>query len=187
MEKKYKQIIRGENNTFRKLYRQYHPLVYKLQKKYYLKDFDQEDWLQEGRIVFYRSLEKYEATHHVSIGQFFKKNLENHIKSLLRKQYAVKRTVDTQAVSLDQKIENQGESFFNYLADEKADILDQMIIQEKLAQLSEVLSPFERTTFKEYINGKELDEIAKTTKNTERAVKSAYDRVKKKVRSIIYE
>lgn len=158
-----------------------------MQKKYYLKDFDQEDWLQEGRIIFNRSLEKYEASHHISMGQFFKKNFENHIRSLLRKQYAVKRTIDTQATSLDQKIENQGESFYYDLESSQTNALDQMIIREKLEQLPDMLSPFERATFKEYIKGKNINEIAKSTKNNERAVKSAYDRVKKKIKDMMYE
>lgn len=99
----------------------------------------------------------------------------------------MKRTIDTQATSLDQKIENQGESFFHDVESSQINALDQMIIREKLEQLPDILSPFERVTFKEYIKGKNINEIAKNTKNNERAVKNAYDRVKKKVKDIMYE
>lgn len=184
---KYKDILKGDALGFDRLYRKYHPIVYKFQRKYYLKDFDREDWLQEGRIIFHRSLEKYEELHNVSIGQFFKLNFENHIRSLVRKQCAIKRTIDAQSISLDQKIENQGESFFDYIEIEDADVLEQMIIREKLEKLPTVLSPFERTTFEEYMNGKELEEIAKDTDCREITVRSAYDRVKKKLKGIIYD
>ncbi|MBM7689895.1 RNA polymerase subunit sigma-30 [Enterococcus ureilyticus] len=184
---KYEEILKGDTVSFDCLYRKYHPIVYKFQKKYYLRDFDREDWLQEGRIIFYRSLEKYDEVHNVSIGQFFKSNFENHIRSLVRRQCAVKRTIDVQSISLDQKIENQGESFFDYIETEDADVLEQMIIREKLEQLPTVLSSFERVTFQEYMNGKELKEIAKDTDSREITVRSAYDRAKKKLKGIIYD
>ncbi|GGC95050.1 sigma-70 family RNA polymerase sigma factor [Enterococcus wangshanyuanii] len=184
---KYEDILKGDGMAFDRLYRKYHPLVYNFRKKYYLKDFDREDWLQEGRIIFYRSLEKYEETYSVSIGKFFKSNFENHIRSLVRKQCAVKRTVDVQSVSLDQKMESQGESFFDYVSAEASDALEQMIIREKLEELPQVLSPFERTTFQEFMNGKEIGEIAKATASREVTVRSAYDRAKKKLKSIIYD
>ncbi|OJG67658.1 sigma-70 family RNA polymerase sigma factor [Enterococcus moraviensis] len=183
----YEEILKGDALAFDQLYRKYHPVVHKFRKKYYLKDFDREDWLQEGRIVFHKSLEKYQEVHNVSIGKFFKSNFENHIRSLIRKQCALKRTIDIQSVSLDQKIENQGESFFDYIGIEDSDVLEQMIIREKLEQLPTVLSPFERTTFEEYMNGKELEEIARDTDNHEPTVRSAYDRAKKKVKSIVYD
>ncbi|MGX7263646.1 sigma-70 family RNA polymerase sigma factor [Enterococcus crotali] len=184
---KYQDILKGDTVKFDRLYQKYHPVVYKFQKKYYLKDFDREDWLQEGRIIFHRSLEKYEEVHDVSIGKFFKSNFENHIRSLVRKQCALKRTIDTQSVSLDQKMENQGESFFDYIGIEETDVLEQMIIREKLEQLPTMLSPFERTTFQEYMNGKELEEIAKDTDSREITVRSAYDRAKRKLKAIIYD
>ncbi|MBO0441242.1 sigma-70 family RNA polymerase sigma factor [Candidatus Enterococcus ikei] len=184
---KYEDILKGDALVFDRFYRQYYPIVYKFQKKYYLKDFDQEDWLQEGRIIFHRSLEKYEEAHNVSIGKFFKSNFENHIRSLVRKQCAVKRTIDVQSISLDQKVEKQGESFFDYIGMEESDVLEQMIIREKLEQLPIMLSPFERITFQEYMNGKELEQIAKDTANNEITVRSAYDRAKKKLKAIIYD
>ncbi|ALS02297.1 RNA polymerase subunit sigma-30 [Enterococcus silesiacus] len=184
---KYEDILKGDTVKFDRLYHKYHPVVYKFQKKYYLKDFDREDWLQEGRIIFHRSLEKYEEAHDVSIGKFFKSNFENHIRSLVRKQCALKRTIDTQSVSLDQKMEKQGESFFDYIRVEETDVLEQMIIREKLEQLPVMLSPFERTTFQEYMNGKELEEIAKDTDSREITVRSAYDRAKRKLKAIIYD
>jgi RNA polymerase sporulation-specific sigma factor len=185
--KEYEDILKGDTSAFDSLYREYHPIVYKFQKKYYIKDFDREDWLQEGRIIFYRSLEKYESGHQITIGQFFKLNFENHIRSLIRKQCAFKRTIDVHATSLDQKIENQGESFFDYMGTEEADVLDQMIIREKLEQLPTILSPFEKATFQEYVSGKELDQIVKDAQSEERIIRGAYDRAKKKLKSIIYD
>ncbi|MBP2098982.1 sigma-70 family RNA polymerase sigma factor [Enterococcus rivorum] len=179
--------LSGDSMAFDEMYRKYYPLVFKMRKKYYLKGFDREDWLQEGRIIFYHSLEKYEAERQISIGNYFKFNFENHIKSLVRKQCAVKRKIDAESISLDQKMDRQGETFFDYMGVENNNALDQMIIREKLEQLPEVLSIFERTTFNNYIVGKDLPEIAKENEVKNGTVRSAFDRAKKKVKDIMFD
>lgn len=183
----YKAILAGDSLAFDRLYRQYCPIVYKMRKKYYLRGFDLDDWIQEGRIIFYKSIERYDSQQNTSIGRFFKMNLENHIKSLVRKQCAIKRTIDATSVSLDQKIESQGESFFNEMSLASDDVLDQMIIREKLEELPITLSQFEKTTFQEYMCGKNLAEIAEEKKVNECTIRSAYDRAKKKIKALIYD
>ena len=37
----------------------YRPIVEIMYKKYYLKDYDLDDWMQEGRIVFNKCLQAY--------------------------------------------------------------------------------------------------------------------------------
>lgn len=182
---RFEEIVQGDFEAFDRLYRQYHPVVFKMQTKYYLKGFDQEDWLQEGRIVFFRSLEKFKEGHKVTVGNFFKLNFENHVRSLVRKQCAFKRKGDMTAVSLDQKIDTQGETFFDGIQIEEAQALDYLIIREKLEEFPKILSSFERVTFEEYIDGKELVEIAETHDVQLVKVRSAYDRAKKKIRSLI--
>ncbi|MGC6769032.1 sigma-70 family RNA polymerase sigma factor [Enterococcus sp. LJL128] len=183
----FEKILQGDFDAFAQLYRKYHPVVFKMQTKYYLKGFDQEDWLQEGRIVFFRSIEKYKDGHNVTIGNFFKLNFENHIRSLVRKQCAYKRKSDMSAVSLDQKIDTQGETFFDHMQIEESQTLDYLIIREKLEEFPSILSSFERVAFEEYMNGKELNEIAEDYSVQQVKVRSAYDRAKKKIKSLIYD
>lgn len=185
--KEYKAILAGDSLAFDRLYRQYCPIVYKMRKKYYLRGFDLDDWIQEGRIIFYKSLERYDEQKNTSIGRFFKMNLENHIKSLVRKQCAIKRTIDTTSVSLEQKVESQGETVFNEISMIPDDVLDQIIIRENLEELPVTLSPFEKTTFQEYMCGKNLAEIAEAKKVKECTIRSAYDRAKKKIKTLIYD
>lgn len=182
---RFEEIIKGDSEAFDRLYRQYHPVVFKMQTKYYLKGFDREDWLQEGRIVFFRSLEKFQEGHKTTVGNFFKLNFENHIRSLVRKQCAFKRKGDMLAVSLDQKIDTQGETFFEGMQIEEPQALDYLIIREKLEDVHSVLSSFERVTFEEYIDGKELTEIAERHDVQLVKVRSAYDRAKKKIKTLI--
>ena len=43
----------GDEEALEVLYRQYRPLVYSLRKKYFLRELDEQDWFQEGFIIFY--------------------------------------------------------------------------------------------------------------------------------------
>ena len=75
----------GNEESLMILYRQYHPLVYSLRRKYFLRDLDEQDWLQEGLIIFYGCIEAYEVQYGVSLGALFKRSFENRIRSLIRK------------------------------------------------------------------------------------------------------
>jgi len=48
MLEQIQQALAGDQEQFQALYGQYQPVIYKCMKKYYLKDYDTEDWLQEG-------------------------------------------------------------------------------------------------------------------------------------------
>lgn len=80
----------GNEDSLMTLYRQYHPLVYALRKKYFLRDLDEQDWLQEGLIIFYGCVQAYEVAYGVSFGALFKRSFENRIRSLIRKECAYK-------------------------------------------------------------------------------------------------
>ena len=111
MLEQIQQALAGDQEQFQALYGQYQPVIYKCMKKYYLKDYDTEDWLQEGRIVFFRTLERFDSEKQASLGKFFKRNFENHVHSLIRHQCAYKRRTDTLSISLEQRLESAGEEF----------------------------------------------------------------------------
>ena len=151
-------------------------------KKYYLKDYDTEDWLQEGRIVFFRTLERFDSEKQASLGKFFKRNFENHVHSLIRHQCAYKRRTDTLSISLEQRLESAGEELVDYLGTTATDPLGQLMIQEKLAAFPTRLSSLEQQILNAYLKGYTLEEIAKVRGGTFSAVRSAYDRAKAKMK-----
>lgn len=95
----------GNSEAFKKLFNQYKPVVFALQQKYFLRDLDSEDWLQEGRIIFFQVLQRYEAERGATLGKFFKLAFCNHILSLLRKQNAMKRRTALLSSSLEALVE----------------------------------------------------------------------------------
>lgn len=170
----------GGEEAFRKLFIQYRPIVYKLQGRYFLRDFDGDDWLQEGLIVFSESLSKYDGTLGVTFGAYFKRNFENCIKSHLRKQAAYKRKSMTDSVPFESSLaEECGELQFG-LGQQEPAADEQLIVAEAVAELPDQLSDFEAQVFAAHVLGWEYDEIAESVDQTSTKVKLAYERARRK-------
>ncbi|MDV2577344.1 hypothetical protein RYX41_15060 [Lactiplantibacillus plantarum] len=45
----------GDDASINALAQQYVPVVWRLRRQYYVRNFDEDDWLQEGRIAVYRA------------------------------------------------------------------------------------------------------------------------------------
>lgn len=51
----------GDEDALIKLYRQYQPVVQNLRKQYFLGGFDEQDWQQEGFIVFHKCIKIFDT------------------------------------------------------------------------------------------------------------------------------
>lgn len=90
-----------DSNAFEQLFKQYMPLVGKVIKTYHLRNYTRDDWLQEARIAMLKAVEHFDGSQGSQFGAYYKMVLVSHIRSLLRKQFAQKRTVDKQYVLAD--------------------------------------------------------------------------------------
>lgn len=178
---------KGCEEAFIKLFYQYRPIIYRVQGKYSIKDFDREDWMQVGRIVLQESIEKYQETRSTTFGVFFRTNFENRIKSYLRYQHASKRQAHAEAVSLEEKLAYDGTDFLNQWMSPSAGVLSQLMIEEAVEDVRLYFSSFEQEVLSAYIRGKELKEIAEEKELPFRKVRGAYDRAKSKLIKHIQE
>lgn len=80
-----------DEDTFEKMFSQYLPVVYSMQSRYAIRDFDYDDWLQEGRIALNDAMNSYRQGRGTTFGLYYKMIFENRIRSLLRRQQAKKR------------------------------------------------------------------------------------------------
>ncbi len=163
----------GNEDSLMTLYRQYHPLVYALRKKYFLRDLDEQDWLQEGLIIFYGCVQAYEVAYGVSFGALFKRSFENRIRSLIRKECAYKRKTNAGAVSFEELVTEGFESGCEYptLYDNP---LQQLIVEEVFQESQKSLSPLE---MKALLNSC----LNETMVKKEKEYVSAYNRSRRKV------
>ena len=170
----------GDEEAFLKLFRQYRPIVYKLQGRYFVRDFDGDDWLQEGLIVFSESLSKYDGTLGVTFGAYFKRNFENCIKSHLRKQAAYKRKSMTDSVPCESSLAEEGGELQFGLGQQAPAADEQLIVAEAVSGLADQLSDLEEQVFAAYVLGWDYDEIAESVDQTFTKVKLAYERARRK-------
>lgn len=175
----------GEEKSFSQLYRKYQPVVFKMQKTYYLRELDQDDWYQEGQIIFHQSLQKYNESKGLSFGYFFKMNLERHVVSLLRKQGALKRKAALLSVSFEGELEAKGDFFSAGIKGDDTSFSQMVIIKEQLDGFCECLSTFERRVFLSYLEGREANEISDQLACSIGKVKNAMERVKRKFKDAI--
>jgi RNA polymerase sporulation-specific sigma factor len=174
MQQLIRQAKKGDDEALRELFSHYRPLVYSIRNKYFLRDFDDQDWLQEGLITFHDCLQSFEPGFGTTLGAFFKRAFENRIRSFVRKECAYKRKSNQQTVSYEQKFLQEG----NELAPDysmSVNPLDHILVQETLEECQDLLSELEKEAFAVYVLGNHA------SITSERALRSAYDRSKRKI------
>lgn len=176
------QVVLNQMEVFEKLFFDYRPVVYKVMGQYYLRDFDYDDWLQEGRISFFHSLSCYEESRGVSFGTFFRNNFENKIKSELRKQGAYKRKAMVEAISLEEKIAKEGPDF---LVAHNQNVLlaeEQLLLEEELLSAFCLLSRLEADVLQAYLRGEQVECYAYQHAMSQQKIYCALERARRKIR-----
>ena len=169
--------------AFEEMFNQYIPVVYSMQNRYKIRDFDFDDWLQEGRIALNDAIQSYRKNRGTTFGLYYKMIFENRVRSLLRRQQAKKRLAQQQAVSIE-KVgpETFSERFYYHEVLEETMFISEMILTGEV-----VLSPLELRVLHSYLKGEETKNIAQQLNETEKAIHNALNRTKNKIKKKIYE
>lgn len=79
--------------TFESYFEKVKPIVLKLRRHYFIKLWDYDDWLQEGRVVLFRLLQENPGLlqDELSLYRYFKTKFSNYIKEVIRHQESLKR------------------------------------------------------------------------------------------------
>ncbi|EHE86788.1 RNA polymerase sigma factor, sigma-70 family protein [Latilactobacillus curvatus CRL 705] len=94
-------VVENDSEALDVLFKAYLPMVYRTFTPYYIRLFDEDDWLQEARIVCYETCQCYDQNCGKSFGGFYKLRFHHHVLNLIRKELAQKRRVDQQALLFD--------------------------------------------------------------------------------------
>lgn len=170
----------GDEIALEALYRQYRPLVYSLRKKYYLRDLDEQDWFQEGFIIFYDCILAYEAEYGVSLGALFKRSFENRVRSLIRREFAYKRKSNLGSVSFEQTIADGLEDLCRY-TNHTEDPLQQVLLQETFLESQSQLSPLEMKALYSSVS-----QTGPRLLEEDSSLVSAYNRSRRKITTYFY-
>lgn len=145
-------IARGEylmeNSVhFESLFISVKPIVFKLQRTYYIKLWDRDDWLQEGRVILYRLLQDNPNLVDVQLTfyRYFKTKFSSHLKDVIRKQESQKRRFDKmpyeEVSEFGHSIKDRGLGLDDYVAyKEILERVEKSLSQDGKDKLSKVIA-----------------------------------------------
>ncbi|MFB9768287.1 sigma-70 family RNA polymerase sigma factor [Lactiplantibacillus modestisalitolerans] len=172
---------RGDNQSILKLANQYLPVVWKLRRQFYLRQFDEEDWKQEARIAIHRAAQQYDNQNNCSFGAFYKLVLNNQIIDLLRRSRAKKRCPEQELLSLDAS----DEELIGQFAVLVVSPLDVVYVHQQLAAFADLCSTFEGEVFAALLQGLSPQAIAQLLQVELNPVLNAMDRCRRKLRQLL--
>lgn len=178
------EVKADDTHNFERLFNKYHPIIKKMRQKYTIQSFDWDDWMQEGRIVFFNSVVNYDADLKITLGAFFKNNFRNRIFSILRFEMAYKRKAGFAAQSLEE-LEEEAEVLGQQVS--RITPQNQLMVKETYAEYETLLSPFEKEVSVLLFQGLRPDQIAERLGYDVAKIQNALLRCKQKLSRQLYE
>ena len=178
------EVKADDTHNFERLFNKYHPIIKKMRQKYPIRSFDWDDWMQEGRIVFFNSVVNYDADLKITLGAFFKNNFRNRIFSILRFEMAYKRKAGFAAQSLEE-LEEEAEVLGQQVS--RITPQNQLMVKETYAEYETLLSPFEKEVSVLLFQGLRPDQIAERLGYDVAKIQNALLRCKQKLSRQLYE
>jgi len=162
-------ILQGNEEALELMFDKYKYLVAKKISCFNLTD-EYDDCFQEGMIVLYKSVQKFNDSRNKSFTRYFETNLEHHFISIIRSRRRFTRFMIEKLPKLvEYEVEEQPTEIYS-----KEDILG--AIRE--------LSAFEKDIFQaKFIQGKEVQAIATEQNVPVKKVYNAVDRIRQKIKN----
>ncbi|WP_318767104.1 sigma-70 family RNA polymerase sigma factor [Lactiplantibacillus carotarum] len=172
----------GDDYSIIMLADQYLPVVLKLRRQYFVRNFDDDDWLQEARIAIHRAAKQYDHSQPCSFGAFYRLLLSNQIIDLIRRSQAQKRKPVQDVLSLDaEEEESFGEGLITTLS-----AVDVVVVHDGLNEFARVCSRFEGQVFAALLTGMSPQGIAAMLQVELAPVVNAADRCRRKLRHLLF-
>lgn len=169
---------RSDSAALEALLNKYRPMINLAMSKFYLRNFDREDWLQEARIVCYQTCLLYETNHNCQFGSFFKLRLYNHMRNILRYELATKRISNQNCRSLDEMLIQESEATLQRPFVAEPGIVQQLNLERYLTSLSYL----ELQAFQVVVKQKEAGEVCRLLGCTEKQLFRAAERCHQKLK-----
>ena len=163
----------GDDASINALAQQYVPVVWRLRRQYYVRNFDEDDWLQEGRIAVYRAAKKYQRLRQCSFGTYYRVLLSNQIIDHIRRTQARKRRPEGDILCNIQTL--------------RASTLDVVHVREQVRIFPAICSAFEGLVFMDLLAGQSPERIALSRQVEVGQVVNATDRCRKKMRDFLQD
>lgn len=180
-------MMTTDSEQLSQLFHQYFPVIRKIQNKYHVKDFDKDDWSQEGYISLYKATLAYDPAMGASFGSFFKRTFENNIKSQLRKQNAYKRQADVHTTSWEEHTYDATSEFSSlYRPPSTDESLKRLVVIEALLEYISTSSILKQQILINLLKGKEITEISEILELPKRVVQYQLNKIKTQLNHLLY-
>lgn len=170
-------------NVLDELLTEYKPLVCSLARKYFLIGAEQDDLVQEGMIGLYKAIVTFDQNKNASFKTFASLCINSQIKSAIKSASSSKNKVLNKVMLED----NQELMYFVLSTEPNPE--DRMIDKENFDNIKKEiitsLSLLEKQILKQYLLGKNYEQIAKTLCIDKKSVDNGLNRIRKKLNHLI--
>ncbi|WP_137601361.1 sigma-70 family RNA polymerase sigma factor [Paucilactobacillus nenjiangensis] len=163
----------GDSISFTALFKRYLPLVHKMQRQYYFKQYDREDWEQEARIVCLKVIRQFDENNGATFGSFFKISLRNRAFDIIRREKRIEYVNET--ITSDE----ENEVLVDYSRSQPDECA---ICHTQIDEFLTYCSPFELNVFDLIVKGRTRSEIKILLKCDQRSIDGALSRCRKKLK-----
>ncbi|SDE79262.1 sigma-70 family RNA polymerase sigma factor [Sporomusa acidovorans] len=174
------------NEEFERIARQYHKVILRYVKVYYLPGGDYRDMYQWGLIGLYKAVCHYDEERGKSFRLMAELNIKNTIKSAVTMHNRKKHYFLNEAISLNVMHDSSGITLDSVLidgtqSDPAALIIEEETVRNINVELSNILSRLEKRVLDLYIAGYKQREIAKKLDLQEKVIDNAIQRARNKM------
>ncbi|MBQ8474974.1 MAG: hypothetical protein IJ499_04870 [Clostridia bacterium] len=167
-------IQSGDQEDFTALKNKYAPLLTGVVHSFDTSD-DISEYEKEAESALLRAALKFDTEQgEVAFGLFAKICIRNALVSLRRKEMSKKRRMERAA----KKEEKRSRNFYS------PELISSAETEMLVDRIRQVLSPYERKVFDEYMSDKTVEEIAAEVKRPGKSVSNALYRIKEKVKAL---
>ena len=170
------------------LINRYRDMVRHIAKRYFLFDYENEDFVQEGTVGLYRAIRDYDPNKG-KFSVYAWRCIERQIQTVITRGNSLKRRIpkDMVLLSIDEKQES-GEWESMAPTDEGQDPASITITNETIEQfrfeLMQQLSPVERDVFTFLAMDYDYTQIAKKLNKDKKSIDNAIQRIRKKAKRL---
>lgn len=182
----------GSEEALERILKLYQGFLRYITQKYFLKDGDQQDLLQEAAIGLLEAINAYDSTTNVKFRNFAFLCIKRELDSVVSRSNRKKRQVLNNAIPIysyvDEENERYGSDYYsgdNFLKSEEGTPETEIIAREGVNELIEFLrselTDLEMKVLYLRINGRSYKEITEVLQIQVKAVDNAIQRIRKKV------
>ena len=189
-EELIKNIKIGDNNALDVLLNKYEKFVETKANKYYTKDSEKSDIIQEGRIALYQATKNYDEEKDVTFKTFANICVERRLITVIKNSNRHKNQIFNTAISINMPVSSDGELNMMDIIDSRTNqdpyesVSNKEYFTSIYKEINENLSKHEKEVLKYYNAGKSYIEIAKILNCKTKSVDTALTRVRRKANKI---